>query len=226
LNKRRGNLTGSINYQYSVATGKSSTPFLAPVSLREGPIGAVTTTLAPSAKDILLDFDRTHNLIINLAHVTDEQWGPRISGVYPFGDLYVSSYSFVRSGRPYTWDPAGEGLLNNRRTPTEYNTNVRITKRIRNFFGSAATIYFEVFNLFNNKILNYNYLFAQGTPSATSSNVSNTNIETYETLGLDSPNGVRYYNDTNRATPFAVDQSFLIYDNSPRSYNLGFVIEF
>jgi len=226
LNRRRGSLTGSINYQYSVATGKSSTPLLAPVSLREGPIGTVTTTIAPSAKDILLDFDRTHNLIINLGYVTAEQWGPRIGATYPLADLYLSAYSFIRSGRPYTWDPHSQGLLNNMRTPTEYNTNLRITKRIRDFFGTAATVYFEVFNLFDNKILNYNYLFAQGTPSATSSNVSNTNIETYETLGLDDPNGVRYYNDTNRATPFAVDQSFLIYNNSPRSYNLGLVIEF
>jgi len=226
LNKRRGALTGSINYQYSVATGKSSTPTNAPVSYTETSLGVLTTYLQPSAKDILLDFDRTHNLIINLGYETGERWGPELSDVYPLGDLFLSVNSFIRSGRPYTYDPNSLGLLNNMRTPMEYNTNLRLTKRFRNFFGSTASIYFEVFNLFNNKILNYNYLFAQATPSATSNNVSNDLITYYQTLGLDNPQGVRYYNDTNRGTPFAVDMSFLLYENSPRSYNLGFVVEF
>lgn len=226
LNKRHGELTGSINYQYSVATGKSSTPTNAPVSYTETSLGVLSTKLQPSAKDILLDFDRTHNLIINVGYETDQQWGPGIGDVYPLADLYLSLNSFIRSGRPYTYDPNSLGILNNMRTPTEYNTNLRLTKRLRNFFGSSATIYFEVFNLFDNKILNYNYLFAQATPSATSNNVSNDLINYYQTLGLNSSSGVRYYNDTNRGTPFGVDMSFLLYENSPRSYNLGFVVEF
>jgi outer membrane receptor protein involved in Fe transport len=226
LNKRRGELTGSINYQYSVATGKSSTPTNAPVSYTETSLGVLSTRLQPSAQDILLDFDRTHNLIINVGYATEQQWGPAIGDVYPFGDFYLSLNSFIRSGRPYTYDPNSLGILNNMRTPTEYNTNLRLTKKIRDFFGSTATIYFEVFNLFDNKILNYNYLFAQATPSATSNNVSNDLINYYQTLGLNNPSGVRYYNDTNRGTPFGVDMSFLLYENSPRSYNLGFVIEF
>jgi hypothetical protein len=112
------------------------------------------------------------------------------------------------------------------RTPTEYNSNLRLTKKVRDFFGTTATIYFEVFNLFDNKILNYNYLFAQATPSATSNNVSNDLINYYQTLGLNSSSGVRYYNDTNRGTPFGVDMSFLLYENSPRAYNFGLVVEF
>ncbi len=226
LNKRRGAFTGSINYQYSVATGKSSTPTNAPVSFAETSLGQVSTRLQPSAKDILLDFDRTHNLIVNLGYETEEHWGPSVGDVYPLGDMFLSANSFIRSGRPYTYDPNSLGLINNMRTPMEYNTNLRLTRKVRNFFGTTAQIYFEVFNVFDNKILNYSYLFAQGTPSATSNNVSNDLINYYETLGLNNPAGVRYYNDTNRGTPFAVDMSFLIYENSPRSYNVGIVVDF
>ncbi len=226
LNKRQGSLTGSINYQYSVATGKSSTPTNAPVSFAETSLGVVSTRLQPSAKDILLDFDRTHNFIINLGYATEEYWGPSLGGVYPLGDMFLSANSFIRSGRPYTYDPNSLGLINNMRTPMEYNTNLRLTRKIRDFFGTTAQIYFEVFNVFDNKILNYDYLFAQGTPSATSNNVSNDLINYYQTLGLNNPAGVRYYNDTNRGTPFAVDMSFLIYDNAPRSFNLGIVVDF
>jgi len=185
-----------------------------------------TVSLQPSAKDILLDFDRTHNLIINLGYATDDDWGPEIADSYPLGDLYFSVNSFIRSGRPYTYDPNSLGLLNNMRTPMEYNTNIRLTKRFKNFFGTTASIYLEVFNLFNNQILNYNYLFAQATPSATSNNVSNDLINYYETLGLNNPAGVRYYNDTNRGTPFGVDMSFLLYENSPRSFDVGLALEF
>ena len=221
--KRRGDFAGSISYQYSIATGKSATVSAAPPVFTSDS-GVVSTDLSnvPS-RDILLDFDRTHNLIINLVYSTENDFGPGISGVYPLGNIIFSVNSFARSGRPYT-STRDVKLLNGARTPAEYNTNVKLTKTFTNFFGREASIYGEVFNLFNNKILNYSYLFA-----ATTARQGNINIRPYEEYALDDPqNGVLYWNATNllRGTSFPLDQSFLIYDNAPRSYNLGVVIEF
>jgi hypothetical protein len=171
-------------------------------------------------RDILLDFDRTHNLVINVAYNTDEDWGPEMMGGHPLGNVVVSVSSFIRSGRPYT-SSLNTKLINGARTPTEYNTNMRLSKRIRDFFGTNATFYVEVFNLFDNKILNYSYIFS--TPDAGS---TNNRIAAYEHYAIDDPaHGILYWQDTNSGGPFAVDQSFLIYSKSPRSFNFGFSLD-
>ena len=222
LTKRRGALSGSINYQFGVATGKSATTSNAPPSFvvdSTGQILSVNLDKVP-IRDILLSFDRTHNLVVNLAYVTEEEWGPKVFDVRPFGDLTLSASSFLRSGRPYT-SSTNTKLINAARTPAEYNTNVKLTKRIRNLFGTNATFYVEVFNLFNNKILNYDYVFS--TPNA---GATNNRIAAYEKYPIDDPNnGILYWQDTNMGGPFAVNQSFLVYDNAPRSFNFGLVIE-
>ncbi len=221
LSKRRGAVTGSINYQFGVATGKSATTSYAPIAFTQDTSGAISTSMTKvPVRDILLDFDRTHNLIINLAVQSPAEWGPEIFGTRPFSDLIVSSYSFLRSGRPYT-SPSNPTLINGSRAPAEYNTNLRLTKRIANFFGAGAMLYAEVFNLFNDKILNYNYIFATPTANSTSNITQN-----YERYPLDDPrNGILYWPDTNPPLDWGVDQSFLIYSNAPRSYNFGIVIE-
>lgn len=223
LSKRRGALTGSINYQYSVATGKSATASNAsPSFILDEVTGQVTTDLKNvPIRDIKLDFDRTHNLIVNVAYVTDEEWGPNVFNAFPFADAVLSASAFARSGRPYT-SPSNPNNINGARTPAEYNLNMKLTKRIRNFFGVDASFYAEVFNLFNNKILNYDYVFSTGTLSQ-----PNPRIAAYERYGIDDPrHGIRYWWDTEKQGPFAVDQSFLIYSNQPRSFNFGVAIAF
>ena len=222
LSKRRGTLTGSVNYQYSVATGKSATVTGATPLFNQDTSGAVTTdrTNVP-VRDILLDFDRPHNLIISLGYATESEGGPELFGMRPFSDLTVSAISSLRSGRPYT-SPSNLKLINAKRTPAEYNTDLRITKKIRNFFGVPATFYFEAFNLFDNRILNYDYLFRRPTPTS-----PNYPLQYYESFPVDDrANGIRYWWDQGRQGPFAVDQSFLIYSNEPRSYSFGLVLEF
>jgi hypothetical protein len=229
LSKKKGNVVGSLSYHYSIATGKSATVSNAPPVFKQtqdSVTGAKTVTTDLSgvpSRDILLDFDRTHNLIFNLAFLTDEEWGPAIFDTYPFSSMSISANSFARSGRPYT-SSNNLKLINGARTPAEYNTNLRVSKRIHGFLGTDATFYVEAFNVFNDKILNYSYLFAM-----TNAGQGNTRIEPYETYALDDPkHGVLYWNDTNllKGTSFPVDQSFLIYSNSPRSYNFGMVLEF
>ncbi len=222
LNKRRGALTGAINYQYSYATGKSPTATAATPIFNRDTLGVVTNDLTNvPTRDILLDFDRRHNLIITATYTTGEAWGPRILNKYVFNNMTFSVYSIARSGRPYT-SPSDLRKINTKQTPAEYNTDIKITKKVKNFFGAQASFYFEIFNVFNNKILNYNYLFRRPTPTN-----PNLALQYYEQYPIDDrENGVRYWWDKGRQGPFAVDQSFLLYSNQPRSYNFGVVIDF
>ena len=220
LTKRSGIISGSVNYQYSIATGKSATAEYAPPSFRQDSLGNVTTINDKvPLKDVLLGFDRTHNLTVNLVldsdqllHAFDIDFNPGV---------YLSVNLFARSGRPYT-SPTNPKLINGSRTPAEYNTNLRLTKRLFNFLGfQTATIYFEVFNLFDQRILNFDYIFS--TPNAMS---VSTVTQLYEQYGVDDPNGIKYWNASPGYNPkFSVDQSFLIYSNSPRSFNLGVSFE-
>jgi outer membrane receptor protein involved in Fe transport len=217
LTKRSGIISGSINYQYSVATGKSATADFAPPSFRQDSIGNVTTINDKvPLKDVLLGFDRTHNLTVNLTLDSDELLHAVGSDITP--GVYLSVNMFARSGRPYT-SPSNPKLINGSRSPAEYNTNLRLTKRFLNLLGfQTATLYFEVFNLFNNKILNYDYIFA--TPNALA---VSTVTQLYEQQGID---GIKYWNaNPNYIPKFSVDQSFLIYSNPPRSFNLGVSFE-
>ncbi len=216
LNKRKGNFIGSINYQYSVATGKSSTVGTnVPIFYR----GQPEDTKDVSLKDILLDFDREHNILLNLGYVSNENFGFRILGMYPLGSISISTNSYFRSGRPYTYNPLGVTEVNNKRAPWEYNTDLKISKRIRNFFGTEASLYVEVFNLFDSRILNYDYIFRVDQASG-----SNTQTDVYEKQGI---NGLRFMNDAHQSDPLlSLDKAFLIYSNLPLSINLGFSIDF
>ncbi|MDZ7372613.1 MAG: TonB-dependent receptor [candidate division KSB1 bacterium] len=222
LSKRRGALTGSINYQYGYATGKSATATAATPIFNRDTSNVVTTDLTNvPTRDIILDFDRTHNLVVALSYAFGRDFGPQVLGTRPLADLNVSAYSTVRSGRPYT-SPFDIRLINVKRAPAEYNTDLRITKIVRKFLGVQARFYCEVYNVFNNKILNYDYLFQR--PTATNPNLP---LQYYEKYPIDDKrNGVRYWWDKGRQGPFAIDQSFLIYDNQPRSFQFGVVFEF
>jgi outer membrane receptor protein involved in Fe transport len=222
VNKRRGALTGSINYQYGYASGKSATTTAATPLYNRDTTGVITTDLTNvPTRDILLDFDRTHNVVITLGFATGKDRGPTLFEIRPFGDMNISARSFIRSGRPYT-SPSDRRLINVKRAPMEYNTDIRITKRIHNLLGIPTTFYAEVFNLFNDRILNYDYLFQR--PTAINPNYP---LQYYEQFPInDRQNGCRYWWDKDRQGPFSVDQSFLLYSNQPRSFSFGIVFEF
>ena len=222
LTKRRGTFTGSVNYHYSVVTGKSASASNAPVLVKRDLSGNVSTDAVSRVpiKDVLLNFDRTHNLIVNLAYVTGEEFGPKIWGVNPLGDAIFSVNSFARSGRPYTpSDNAND--VNGSRSPAEYNTNIKVSKIFRNFFGTTATFYVEVLNLFNNKIFNYNYLFS--TANKADQNAATALYEQYS--WNDVAHSVLYWDDQNVGSAYGENHSFMLYDNSPRSYYFGIAIE-
>jgi outer membrane receptor protein involved in Fe transport len=221
--KRRGDITGSINYQFSVATGKSANASNAPIAITRDVFGVVSTDVVTKVpiKDVLLNFDRTHNLIVNLGYYSGEEFGPEVLGVYPLERVNLSVNSFIRSGRPYT-PSSNSNDVNSRRTPMEYNTNIRISKSLANFFGTAATFYVEIFNLFNDRIYNYNYLF--NTANKVDQNANLANYENY--LWADPTHGVLYWDDQNIGNAYGLNHEFLLFDNSPRSIQVGLTFEF
>jgi len=221
LSRRTGPLTGSVNYQYSYATGKSPNATAATPLFVRDTTGLVRTDLTNvPTRDIVLDFDRQHNLIVSSTYTTGAGFGPRVLGAHPLAGLQLSVFSTARSGRPYT-SPSDIRLVNTERTPAEFNTDLRITRRFSGVAGASGRLYAEVFNLLNDRILNYDYLFQRPTPTN-----PNLALQYYEQFGVDDPqNGVRYWWDRGRQGPFAVDQSFLIYGNAPRSFSFGVVVD-
>ncbi|MBF8295283.1 MAG: TonB-dependent receptor, partial [Bacteroidetes bacterium] len=108
------------------------------------------------------------------------------------------------------------------RSPAEYNTNLRVAKTVKNLFGMPATIYLEVFNLFDQKIYNYNYLFSTANKID-----QNDATRRYENFPFDDPlQGVLFWDDQNYGSAFAEDHSFMLYSNAPRSFNVGLSIQF
>lgn len=208
LNKRKGFITGSIKYNYGVATGKSSTPFnFSPIFREQPKAGEQAVELPPNTSnaDVLLDFDRTHNLIVQVSIKAPEDFGPEIFGIYPLEGFAVAFKSSFSSGRPFTYDTEGLGLRYNRRSPDEYRTDLSINKNIK-IFRYNTTFYIEVSNLLNDKIYNYSSVFG-----------NTQNARRY----VENPDQLHYYD---LDPPFLADQTFIIYGNAPRSIKVGFVI--
>ena len=208
VNKRRGIIRGSVRYNYSVATGKSSTPFDSPTKLFEQPPEGQEPIDLADPDDIILDFDRTHNVVGTLSMVTPPGYGPRLGGFRPLEAFAISLRSNTRSGRPY-------GPLNIRRAPMEYNTDLKITKTLPQVLGSSMQLYIEVFNLFNNRIFSYNSVFR-----------NDRNQVKYDAAiaeGVDPNEALRYYDED---APFLADQRFIIYGNEPRQVYFGLSLDF
>jgi outer membrane receptor protein involved in Fe transport len=227
LTKRKGNLVGAINYTYSVNTGSSSsatTTDLVNKYINNGGVITLTdNTASLPSQEVLLDYDRTHNLVVNVGYLTDENFGFAIGKSYPLGDMsFAVSFSAI-SGRPYTYKPlSASSEWMNMRAPAEYNTDLKISKRIKDFYGTTLSIYAEVFNVFNDKILNYNYLF-QASLSADNNSI----ISRYLASNWADQDGLLYFSQANSYIQgLGIDQSFIIYSNQPRSYWFGVSVEF
>jgi hypothetical protein len=225
LVKRSGRLTGSINYSYNVALGSSANATTTNYVLNYVNNGGVLVISDNShnlpGQETYLDYDRTHNLVVNVSYITDEKFGFKVADAYPLGDISFALNSTAISGRPFTYSVSGQDFMN-MRSPAEYNTNLKISKRIKNFYGTTLNCYMEVFNLFDAKIYNYNYLFAS---SLTSNN--DAIIKKYLDGDYTSRDGLLYFSQVqNYASGLGVDQSFIIYSNQPRSFWFGLNVEF
>ena len=210
--KRSGMLTGTLNYTYGVATGKNSSSDgnQVPTIYESGP------SKDPVPQDILMDFDRTHNLVANVGFNTPQGWGPALFDVFPLERVTIAATSFARSGRPYT-SRLNPGILMNKRAPNEFNTNLKITKQISRFFGASGSFYLEISNLFNTRIYNYTAVF--------NPDINNTSNLSKWTIKYEKGEDITYYEDDLRPG-FLINQEFRIYSNAPRSAQFGMIINF
>lgn len=218
LANRRGAFTGKASYSYSIATGSNSTPFNTVPRFILQPDQNSPAVELPNAKDVTLDFDRTHNLVLTLAAVTPEEWGFSFLDMYPLQHFSISLKSFARSGRPYTSN-LDYGLVNHHRTPSEYNTDLKISKKVSKLFGSSTTFYIEVFNVFDQRIYSYNTVFQSASTTGSSPSIANNNASIYDA----DPSGLKYFTGY---APFLVDQTFLLYSNRPIEFYVGMTVNF
>ena len=208
LSRRQGFLSGSVRYHFSVATGKNSTPTGRSPIIDENN----DRTQTPSPRDILLSYDRRHALVLIAGLNTPDTWGPRLAGMHPLGGLRLNLLHNSRSGRPHTpSELLGDNYahLNTERTPSEHNTDIKITKAFRlSQQGTSLAFFVEVFNLFNGRIYNYNRVFLDAET-----------LRRYE-----NGENIEYALPDSNNPDLAALQTFRIYGNPPRSTRLGLVV--
>ncbi len=157
LDKRGTWLSGSINYTYSVAKGKSSSPYQNYITVWAGDI--IPTT------EQYLDWDQRHmvngNVMFRIPRGAKEYSWLQDSGVNIIGQY--------GSGRPYTYAPrAGNEIVeNNKRLPWTIRFDLRFDKRFNLSERTSLLAYLQVDNIFDRKNVDAAY-FQQGGDSGDS----------------------------------------------------------
>ncbi len=95
-------ISGNLNYTFSVARGSGSDP-LAGYYYREE-----ESHLRPK-RDYFLDFDRTHDLSVNVDLRFPKDFGPSLGGFKLLSNFGINTLFQVSSGLPYT--PAEQGAI-------------------------------------------------------------------------------------------------------------------
>ncbi len=147
LDKRGLWLSGSINYTYSVAKGKSS-------SHRQNYETVWANNLIPT-KEQYLDWDQRHTVNGNVMFRI-----PR--GARGFGFLQDSGINIIAqygSGLPFSFDPTAgrEVVVNNKRLPWTLRFDLRADKRFIINDRTSILAYLQINNLFNRKNVDGNY---------------------------------------------------------------------
>jgi len=147
--KFSSNFNASINYTYSIAKGNESDP-------REGYNDYKRTNYPLRPKRIFyLDFDRRHDMAMNLNYIFPDEFGPKIGGYAALENLQFNFLFEAASGLPYTpiLDEGGEGLRvekNTARQEATYNLDVKMLKPFK-FSHVSFTVFFIVQNVFDRR---------------------------------------------------------------------------
>ncbi|NOY58604.1 MAG: TonB-dependent receptor [Calditrichaeota bacterium] len=138
-------LSGSLNYTYSVAKGKSSTS-------RQSYDFAWSGDIVPTTESYL-NWDVRHNLKVNLDYRIPH--GTHWLGTTIFDDTGINIINYLRSGLPYSPPKRSkEPLINTERLPGSWTVNLNIDKR---FFLSTrykVTFFVWINNLFDRRNIN------------------------------------------------------------------------
>ena len=211
--KRHGDFTVIMRYNFQVATGKSATPFDADIKFIEKPDEGELPVELPDPEDEYLNFDRTHRFVSNFSYRTGRDSGPIIYKDFrPLSDWALSLRYSLQSGRPYTYDDSGLGVKYNKRTPVFHNVKLRVQKKLR-LKQTNLSVYMEVYNLLNQRDYAYT-LFNNANAVA--------RWETYydddQTNDVGDP---MLFDDWD---PLLYRQELIFLKNTPRYFRLGLII--
>ncbi|MBT3227651.1 MAG: TonB-dependent receptor [Candidatus Marinimicrobia bacterium] len=229
IEKRSKLFTAIVRYRYQKATGKSATPFDAPVTYLELDrlSGRIDIEL-PDPEDIPMDYERTHRLVTSFNIRSPKKFGPQVFGSRPMGSWNLNIRNDWMTGRPYTFDPEVAGQRYNRRTPEENKLQARLQKTFH-LRAYEYTVYFEGMNLLNDKVFNYSVF--RGDSERKSDlhdygvegeweNIYDENGELLEQIWHD---GARVYTLN---VDFPYIEEAIIYKNTPAYYRMGVNIKF
>jgi outer membrane receptor protein involved in Fe transport len=216
LEKRYGFLRGFARYNWESATGKSSSPLGAADRVVHYENESQKDQLR-DPKDINLDFNRKHKLVVNLSYQTPSHSGLEIFNLYPFALISLSGTYRYSSGRPFTWDQTGQGLRFNQRTPNENDLSFRLEKGFE-IGMTTLTAYFEAFNVLNSKTYHYSRTFSEDPQNRYRARWADYNI-----------NGIlteeEFLTDVEFA-PYVMSLDGYLIANQPRHYRFGIIFKF
>jgi outer membrane receptor protein involved in Fe transport len=135
--------SAKLDYTLSVARGNESTPTEEAYNIFEG--------RPRSIKEFYLNFDRRHDVALNLSVFLPERYGLTFMGFYPFSNLRFSMLARISSGLPYT--PISDDRTkyfekNSARMPWTKSIDFRLEK----FFPVSAlsfSVFVEALNVFD-----------------------------------------------------------------------------
>ena len=155
LDKRGLWLSGSINYTYSVAKGKSS-------SHRQNYETVWANNLVPTTEQYL-DWDQRHTVNGNVMFRIPR--GAKQFGI--FQDSGINLIAQYGSGLPFSFDPTAgrEVVVNNKRLPWTLNFDLRLDKRFMISEKTNLLAYMQIDNVFDRKNVNAIYFQANGNDS-------------------------------------------------------------
>jgi len=133
-----------LEYTYSRATANRKDPW-------EGYRNTDTPRTMPK-RELLMGYDRTHDIGVTFIKRYAQQTGPEIFGIYPLERSVFSMMFLGTSGIPYTpivGDVPGE--TNSERGPWALTTNIRYRKSF-DIFGQSLILGIRIQNIFDWKI--------------------------------------------------------------------------
>lgn len=145
IKRAGGYFSGILNYTYMVARGSGNDPFTGYYYREED------AHLRPK-REIYLDFDRTHDLSINLDFRLPISFGPEFKRSQPFGGIGLNILFSFASGLPYTPLDYSEASFNvepnSARMGNSKSFDVRLDKRMK-LQGIEHVFYLKIENLFD-----------------------------------------------------------------------------
>jgi len=146
LEKRGGgHYSGMLQYTYSSAKGNRPDPWAG--------YRATDNPLTMPKKEVLQEFDRTHDMSLTLNYHLKKREGLSLGGFYPLQNTRLSMSYVLLSGAPYTpiMPDNTAGAANSERMPMYYNTNLALRKYIVLPGDIRLTIGSTITNVFNRR---------------------------------------------------------------------------